>query len=338
MWLSAASLLAVVASGQATVQLPVEEQRAWDRIGRSVAVLESGGFATGAAALLDAGGAFLAHRSVVSGDRIAARLPSGKMVTLNLVFTDEPTQLALLQAETWTNSDMTPIAVTDGTGLVGRAMLAALPGGPIRGEYITSDRAGIVRPSLRYVPLSEIRFETPDQRFGGALVFSYDGRLTGVISASLEPATKPEEISAAKGLTAGGIDSIIRDRSTPGLAQRFGPGTMTVSYSLGPDILRRVVDGFRSPSRRPAHPSIGCFFRDRGGEGALIEAILSRSPAEVGGMLVGDVIIKANDTTITGVVDLAVFLFRQEPGARISLTARRGTTMVILPITVGRQE
>jgi S1-C subfamily serine protease len=99
-----------------------------------------------------------------------------------------------------------------------------------------------------------------------------------------------------------------------------------------------VVEGFRSPSHRPIHPSIGCFFRDTTADGALIEAVLPNSPSAIGGMRVGDLIIKANDVTVNGPFDLAVFLFRQKPGNSITLVARRGQGTVSLPIVVGKQE
>lgn len=336
MWLLAVSYGLGQVGAQIETQLPAEERKAWERIGRSIATIESGGFATGTAVLLDSSGMFLAHRSVLMANRVSGKLRSGETVTLRLIFTDEPTQLSLLQADRWNQPNMLPVVVTDGKSLLGRPMLAALPTGLIRGEFVSMDRAGVVRPSLRYVPLSEIRFETPDQRFGGSMVFSYDGKLTGVLGASLE---LMQQGGSAANLSRqlSNTESSLRDRTAlPN--QKFGPGTMTIGYSVGPEILARVVEGFRSPSHRPIHPSIGCFFRDANGEGALIEAVLPNSPSAKGGMRVGDVIVKANDTPIGGPTDLAVFLFRQKPGSTISLTARRGQTSSILTIVVGRAE
>lgn len=337
MWLLAVSYGLAQVGVQLETQLPAEERKAWERISRSIATIESGGFATGTAVLLDSSGRFLAHRSVLMADRVTGKLKSGETIQLRIVFTDEPTQLSLLQADKWNQPDMLPVVVTDGTALVGRPMMAALPTGPIRGEFVSMDRAGVVRPSLRYVPLSEIRFETPDQRFGGAMVFSYDGKLTGVLSASLEPMQPGGGVAGLTKQLDSTAGSFLGDHSAKG-NQRFGPGTLTIGYSVGPEILARVVEGFRSPSHRPVHPSIGCFFRDANGEGALIEAVLSNSPAANGGMRVGDVIVKANDTSIGGPFDLAVFLFRQKPGSTISLTTRRGQSSAILTIIVGRAD
>ncbi|HRI42976.1 MAG TPA: PDZ domain-containing protein [Fimbriimonadaceae bacterium] len=331
MLLSAVSLGLVLAGDP--VQLSPEEQRAWDRIGQSCVVLQSGGFPTGTAILLDRSGHFMAHRSVVLSDRVEATLRSGKKVSLRLIFTDEPTQLSLLAADKWDEPGMAPVTVTDGAGLVGRPMLAALPTGPVRGEFVSTDRVGVVQPSKRYVPLSEIRFETPGQRFGGAMVFGFDGRLAGVLSATLKETSGEADLSIGRPLTAGTIDDIARAQ-----ASRFGPSSMTVGYSLGPEILIRVVEGFRSPSQRPIHPSIGCFFKDILGVGIQIEVVMPNSPAAVGGMQVGDVIVKAGDQTINTSQDLAVFLFRQKPGTSITLLARRNGMGITLPIVVGRAD
>lgn len=315
------------------MQLSAEEQRVWDRIGQSCVVLQAGGFPVGTAVLLDGTGHFMAQRSIVMADRVEATLRNGKKVTLRLLYTDEPTQLSLLAAEKWEEPEMSPVVVTDGAGLVGRQVLAALPSGPVRGEFVSTDRIGVVKPSMRYVPVSEIRFETPNQRFGGAMVFGFDGRLAGVITATLESEAPKPELSIGRPLTAGTIEDIARSQ-----ASRFGPSSMTVGYSVGPEILMRVVEGFRSPSRRPVHPSIGCFFKDIPGVGTQIEVVMPNSPAAQGGMQVGDVIVKAGDQTINTSQDLAVFLFRQKPGTLITLLARRNGMGVNLPIVVGRAD
>lgn len=327
------SLLAVnlglaMMGGQFAVQLTTPELKVWEQLGKSLVMIDSNGFATGTAVLLDGSGRFMAHRNSIFNDRVTAKTRSGKALTLRLVYTDEPTQLSLLQADQWDNREMTPIVVSDGSGLVGRSVIAALPTGPIRGEYVSNDRAGIIRPSLRYVPLSEIRFESPNERFGGAFVFTYDGKLAGVLGASLDQSqNRPVEPPSIENLSGREI-----------AAQKYGPGAMTIAYSLGPEVLVRVVEGYRSSLHRPIHPSIGCFFREGNGEGALIEAVVPNSPSAMAGMRVGDLVIRANDTQIVGPVGLAVFLFRQKPGSSISLTVRRGQTTALLPITIGRAE
>ena len=112
---------------------------------------------------------------------------------------------------------------------------------------------------------------------------------------------------------------------------------MAVGYSLGVDVLQRVVEGFLSPSRRPEHPAIGAFFRDAAGQGALIDSVLPNSPASLSGLRPGDIVVRADSTTINDQFDLAVFLFKQKVGARIQLQVRRMAEQATLAITIGRQ-
>ncbi|HRF60709.1 MAG TPA: S1C family serine protease [Fimbriimonadaceae bacterium] len=305
--------------------LSPDELKTWDRLAASCVTLEQGAIgATGSAVLIANDGRFLAHRSNVNSNVVSGRLRSGKLITLRLEFVDDPTQLVLLQADGWSESAMTPISVADPRSLAGRTVIAALATGPIRGEFVSSDRAGIMRPSLRYVPLSEIRFEATSQRIGGAMVFTYDGRLAGVMSATLEPMPSIGEINRTL-------------QNTLNEVRRFGPQNMAVGYSLGVDVLQRVVEGFLSPSRRPEHPAIGAFFRDAAGQGALIDSVLPNSPASLSGLRPGDIVVRADSTTINDQFDLAVFLFKQKVGARIQLQVRRMAEQATLAITIGRQ-
>src|SRR5690349_23578698 len=43
----------------------------------------------------------------------------------------------------------------------------------------------------------------------------------------------------------------------------FGPGQMTVAYSISSDILARVIDGFLSPTRKASLPESEIKSRDR---------------------------------------------------------------------------
>ena len=190
MLLSAVSLSFLMALGLGQVQqqtLPPNEGGAWEKISKSLVLIERGGKPMGYAVLIDPSGLFLTHSSAIGAGMVSAKTRSGQPVSLITLTIDEPTQLVLLQAQIWSDKEATAISVETGKGLKGKQLLAALPSGPIPGTLVANDRNGVMRPSLRYVPLSEIRFETPNDRVGGSPVFTLDGKLVGLLNATLEP-------------------------------------------------------------------------------------------------------------------------------------------------------
>lgn len=282
------------------------------------------------AVLIDRHGLFLAHSSVVVSEQVPGKTYSGKIVLLSLVSLDEPTQLALFEARQWLEPGIAPIQVASPKEVLNRPVFAILGSTSVRGDVVAIDRPGVMKPSLRYVPLSEIRLEAQQSpaRLGGAPVFTKEGKLAGLLGATLEPLASPSAL-------AGGMGTGMR--AAPGKMAgqpTFGPVGMTVGYSLGIDVLQRVVQGFTSPSRRPIHPTIGVFYRDSAEKGAVVEAVVGGSTAEKAGILQGDVIVGVDDQEIGNAFDLATILFRQKVGSTLKVLLRRGASRELLTIMV----
>ena len=119
--------------------------------------------------------------------------------------------------------------------------------------------------------------------------------------------------------------------------QNFGPQGLTVGYALGPNLISRVVAGFRSENHRVDHPSIGVFFRASARQGALIELVKDGSPAAKAGVLAGDLVTEANGKAIRSPIEFATFLFNQNVGDQLTLKLVRADKELSVTMSVGAQ-
>lgn len=331
MFSSAASFALVVALSSASTQLSPTEAAAWGRIAPSIVVLLDGDRERGAAALIDSGGLFVAHKESVPSGEVRGRASTGAVLVFKVLSSDDPSQLVLLGAQGW-KSGASPVGAASRDARPGERLLAALGSGPIRAEFVSADRVGVVNPSRRVVQLNEIRFEAPADSVGGALVFTLGGELLGTLNATLEQVDESPQQTAFGGGFAGVLPK------TRQMENRFGPAPMTVAYTVGPVALRRVLDGFRSPSHEVIHPSLGVFCRDAPGGGAVVEMVQAGSSANVAGLRPGDVIFQLNGSPVKNQIDFAKLVFEQEVGSIIPMRVRRGASTVLMMVRVGRLE
>lgn len=330
MSLSAVSLGLTLLLGSDSQQLTAEETKIWKKIEPSIVYVLRGGQPVGSAALIDDRGYFLLHRSLVTGGRLEGRLASGEVVQLVFKATDEPTQLSLVIADNWVarNSKPVDLATEDPKG----KLFAILPTGPIRAEYRAGSRIGMLTPSKRAMTLNEIGFEAPPQNVGGALVFTQNGELLGALNGTLE-GTQVQKIA----ISDSAMETMRGGTRHKFSNQQMGPGGLTVAYTVGPEALRRVVDGFRSPTHEVFHPALGIMCVDTpANEGALIDSVRMDSQAALAGVKKGDIIVEMAGLQVTSKVDYARILLRQNVGARITLKVKRGSLLMYVPLTVGK--
>lgn len=343
-------VLSILGSGQ---QLTPPEESAWKAIQPRIASIVGGSPNGGVAVLISDQGDFLVHRSALPlGNFVLARIADGQLIQLNFVAGDDVTQLALLRADTWRPNKSLPLA---SNGYAGRkesvvqknsALIAVLPSGPIRAILSQEDKMGVL-PSKRGVTLNEIRFERPGTNFGGGLVFNLQGKLVGVLGATLEveqpkapvgfapSAARAQSDSGSRGGGVGGGGGGIAAFGANGLLNSLGPAQMTVAYSITPDLLSRVIDGFLSPSHRPSLPIVGLVCADAVSGGAQVTTITKGSPADLAGMQVGDVILKFGDYPITYTTEFMKLVLKQEIGATVTIQARRGQNLMTFDVKVG---
>lgn len=319
--------LVSLASFGASQSLTPSEDSAWKAIEPRIGRMVTGG---GVVALINSQGYFIAHRSAVSSGAgfSFVRMGSGDLVQVNTIAADDVTQLVLLKSDGWRpNPNLFNTSAyamrQDKAPTQGSALIAVLPAGPIRAVLSEGDKMGVL-PSKRGVTLNEIRFEKPSGNFGGGLVFDLSGRLMGVLGATLDV----EKSNNTKTLGGNTAEVAVTSRATSVAGAGgalFGPGQMTVAYSISSDLLARVIEGFLSPSRKPNLPVVGLFCSDsKSGPGAEIMNVTPGSSAEKAGLKVGDVIVRMGDSPINIASEFMRFILRQEIGATISMDVRRG--------------
>lgn len=352
MWCSAANLVSLaLLAGQSAAPVRVglphvipgprlqnwsaEDLQAWTRIRRSVAVLELNGRPVATAVLVDPAGLFMTHLSAAGANQMVGRLSTGTSFNLFLVSVDETTQLALFETSR-SFVGVPPVKTSTRLPLAGEHVFAVTADGVHRGEYVGGDRVGILRPSLRYAPLVEVKLETPEGRVGGAFVFDRSGSLVGVLNATLE-------VVDSQGVP-GGVGRPpaigVSQRAARALSGTFGPAGLTVGYALGPQVIKRAIDGFLSYDRQVRHPSIGVFFRQPTGgrPGALLEDVLPSGPAWLAGLRAGDLIVEVDGRPIDGPIALAVAIFGKNPGDEMAVHAMRAGNLHQFVIAVGTQD
>lgn len=315
-----------------------QQDALWNRIQRSVAVASQGGLPTGVGVLLDPSGSFLFQRSGLAGSQPWNVTISGQSIKVTLVAEDDETGLALVKAQQWSSAFGTPIRLAGSGPVKGDRVLAVTPRGPRTAQVSEGLIVGQLKPSLRYVPLSEITLEDLGGQIAGSAAFNGRGELIGMISA-LQAESSPANLKGTATLPSVAA-SKNADESLKVLmmeSSRFGPGILTVGYAYGPDLLDRVFSGLSSASGKVQHPSIGIFFKKAPEGGATLEAVMPDSPAADAGLKVGDVILSAAGAKVTGPVELAVILFNQKVGGTLTLKVKRGQTISEVNVVVGVQ-
>jgi hypothetical protein len=242
--------------------------------------------------------------------------------------------LLLLQAENWMPGQGRSFRGPIETEPNGGRLLAVLATGPIRAEFIDSTRFGVLTHAHRLVPLSEFRFEAPAEAVGGALVFCENGEIIGALNATLRRQDTGQTTSSAG---FGGPQRIPTPTPTfLGQSQNIGPSELTVGYTAGPSIVRRVINGFRNADHVVAFPSLGVMCLNTIGGGAMIQSVTPNSAADRAGLRVGDIIRDIAGSLIRDQVDFAKVMSRQEIGSRVTIRASRGRMLILRDVVIGR--
>lgn len=320
--------------------LTEREQRVWKKIQPSVVYLLQGTTVSGTATLIDREGLFLADRAAFAGAEVEGRASDGNQVHFKLIATDDPTQFVLLKAETWNPAFANPVTVGDSEG----SLLAVTSNGPIRAERNSKSGAyfGVLNnSSRRSMPLTEIRLENTQANLGGALLFSLDGQLVGALNATLEvPGGQSNLQNRGGGGFGGGAGRSQSDATTATTAKmqlipQYGPGMMATGYSVSSKVLKRVVDGFVSPSHEVHHPTIGIICGNAIPLGALIDSVKDGSTASKAGLRKNDIIMAINGQAVQNQFDFIKVMSTQEVGANLKVTVKRDGLVQTIDVTVG---
>jgi hypothetical protein len=329
-----ASLLILATLAQDGIQKQQAFQ--WSQIQPSVATVLRGGRPQGVAVLIHASGLFLASTGSAAGGAVDGRDYLGRPLQFRVRAVDDPTQLALLEAVGWTDGQARPVTVAS-IAAPGTHLFAATPTGFFRVELETRDRFGLISrsESRRVLPLSELRFENPSQSTGAAALFNSAGELVGLLDATLKVEESVPLVVQGLKSTSPLPGKTTEPARALGNVSRYGPNPLSVGYAVAPAVLERVVRGFLAPDRTVRHPVIGVFCRDAEGGGALVETVVSGSPAERSGLRPGDIILEISGKRISNQIAFSGTMMMQKPGAQIVLRVRRERQDLQIPVVVG---
>lgn len=329
MWLPAVSALLILGPGDLGQQtLRKDEERVVQAVRQRIAVITQGSKETGVAVCIGEDGTFLAHKSVVAFPVIFAKLSNGRLIHLEVKSTDETTQLSLLKASKEQGVHLTPVTVAaEPTSGQKPDIIALTPSGPIRADYVSGERLGVLSANRRTVPLTELKFEAPLSRVAGAPLFTMNGDLIGILNATLPNpgAAQATPSTNAFGGTARG--------AAPETIGQFGPQGLTVGYAVGPVALQKVVQGFLSERGVVNIAVLGILLKDAKGGGAEIQSVTPKSAAADAGLQAGDVILEIAGQPVRNQIDYAKIMLRQDVGATIDMKIRRGAEVMTVKAT-----
>lgn len=338
MLLSAVSFGLLFMSGPQVGGVAARDLRIADGIGASIVTLIEDGVPTGSAVLIDRSGLFVAHTNTVTTELVDGRLPSGSLFRLKLLARDGATQLALLKAATWEPESMRPLAPPNGDIPYGSSLILMFPSGAVSAQAY-HEGVGVLSASRRLIPIREIRFEAPIQSVASALIFTRSGAFLGAVNATLSNPTQQN----VQAYTSNSIQlKTLNQGPTPmafgagrGLLRNYGPATQTVAYVPGSDLVKKVVEGFRSPNHQVEHPWLGVMCVNAPDGGALVTRVVANSPAATGHVQPNDVIFQIGLVAVRNQVDFFKAMLRQRPGAKITLRLKREGKTVLSDVVIG---
>lgn len=273
--------------------------------------LESEKSSLGSGFIISSDGYILTNNHVVKGaDEIIVRLSDRRELDAQLIGADERADLALLKVKA---TGLPEVELGNSEALkVGEWVLAI--GSPFGFDY--SVTAGIVSakgrslPNESYVPFIQTDVAINPGNSGGPL-FNLDGKVVG-------------------------INSQIYTRSG---------GFMGVSFAIPINVAIDVVEQLKDKGKvsrgwlgvviQEVNKDLAESFGLKQAKGALIAQLVPGSPAELGGLLSGDIITAFNGQEINLSTDLPHKVGRVKPGAKAKLNIVRNGKNKVIHLAIG---
>lgn len=123
----------------------------------------------------------------------------------------------------------------------------------------------------------------------------------------------------------------------------FTTAASNIGFAISVDEALRVVEQLRAQADGSVREEgfLGVSLGDRrdGGQGALIGDVSPDSPAEIAGLLDGDIVIAVDGKTVDGAAGLVAAIRDREPGDEVTITViRDGQTVELLATLTSRPE
>src|SRR5215472_3410572 len=298
------------APGHTLVQFSTELADAVELAGKSVITVLEGGREGVSGTVWRDGVAITAEHTIRGLDEVTVLLPSGARNKARVAGRDDGTDVAILEVP---GLPALPVA-DESQSRVGDIALAV---GRREAEGITATYGMISAISGPWRTWQGARVDrwlrldlNPFTGFSGGPIVNARGEAIGM-------ATSGPRRSAVT-IPASTVNRVVEQLVQRGRIARgyLGVGMQPVAFPEG------------------TRQSLG-FSNDRG---LLVVAVASGSPAENGGVLLGDIIVAADGSPITRVEGLQPFLDSENVGRTISLDAVRGGQLVKVPVTVGEKQ
>ena len=147
---------------------------------------------------------------------------------------------------------------------------------------------------------------------------------------------QPPDLQRAVGLTEPGSAvkvKVLRDRAERVIELKLGEAPDETEAAAKPPGKARSLLGL---DVKPLTPEIARELGVRSGEGVVVAAVETGSPADSAGIQPGDVIREVNRQRVRSVADFERVSLGLRPGDRVTLLLQRGTTALFVAFTVGQ--
>ena len=289
-----------------TMRVPVAEAEAMRRVVESarpaIVKISDGGSGWGSGVIVESNGTILTNSHVVEGirrDRMRVELPDGRVLPARALGWDEWTDVAVVKVDA-TDLPTVPVgaarSLSVGQRVVGLGYAPVFPGAPSAKAGVIRSLAGQIQVDGSYPLFDLVTSDTylnPGDS-GGALL-DLNGRLVGINSA----------ISVAR-----------RSQSLTGYSIPI-EGAQAIAEQLTTGTLARPQMGIHILE---VTPSVQTQFGLPVARGVLITQVLAGSPAEIAGLVQGDVITNMEGRPVSDTDALRRVMVTKKVGDRLTLS------------------
>ncbi|MBN2624997.1 MAG: PDZ domain-containing protein [Acidimicrobiales bacterium] len=280
-------------------------------------------------------GIVVTSAALVTGAAAAVRLPDGGVTAAELVGADTTTGLAVLDMDGEGHEPSVLAPAADLTAGAATSALGAVPAGGV------TTTAGIVGPARRYIGPGgnaldgiEITGGADPLALGGPVV-NERGAVVGIVTAVDDDAAwyvAPVEV--ARHVTDGLLTDGAVDHGWLGIEGTEGSGT----DPSGPDGSGTDLTGAQGPGTAVTTAATTADAPTEGTPGGVrVASVVPDSPADLGGLQHGDLIVALDGRPVAALPDLTVALRSRAPDERVDVTVVRGDgSRVTLVITLAR--
>ena len=284
------------------VLLPADESVALRSESRGATDIE-----IGSGVIVAADGVIVTNNHVVDeADRIEVTLADGRRFVANLVGADEKRDLAVLRidagelpAATWGDSDS--LEVGEMVWAIGNPY--GLDRTLTYGIISAVGRRGVVGNTFGNFLQTDASINPGNS--GGPLV-DVHGSIMGITTAIAQPGSKGIGFAIPSNTARRVCDEIIRDGFVESGFLGIQPEDPPAGYSS--------VSG-----------------------AALVRAVIPNAPADLGGIMPGDLIVAFDGERVAGSTHLSLLILNAEVGSDVTIEILRGDRRLSLPVRVGQQ-